>query len=129
ALQPGDTLRASGEYLIHGSDVVVSGIDSFVLDLQGARFRQQTNNSKTLRIEGCTKFSVKGGEFYGRGGAAGEFIPASTSYNGVAGIYLSQCDYVQIYGNRLFDHAGGSIVWRDSDHLFIHDNLVEGIGS
>lgn len=129
ALQPGDTLRASGEYLIHGSDVVVSGIDSFVLDLQGARFRQQTNNSKTLRIEGCTKFSVKGGEFYGRGGAAGEFLPSSTSYNGVAGIYLSHCDYVQIYGNRLFDHAGGSIVWRESDHLFIHDNLVEGIGS
>ncbi len=129
ALQPGDTLRASGEYLIHGSDVVVSGIDSFVLDLQGARFRQQTNNSKTLRIEACTKFSVKGGVFYGRGGAAGEFLPASTSYNGVAGIYLSHCDYVQIYGNRLFDHAGGSIVWRESDHLFIHDNLVEGIGS
>lgn len=129
AMQPGDTLRADGEYLIAGSGAVISGVHSFTVNLSGARFLQQTNNSRTLRIEGCTKFSVKGGEFYGRGGAAGEFIPASTSYNGVAGIYLSQCDYVQIYGNRLFDHAGGSIVWRESDHLFIHDNLVEGIGS
>lgn len=128
AIQSGYTLKASGNYSVSGSNILVIGVENFTLDLDGARLHQKANNSKTIRIEGCSKFSVKGGTFYGRGGAAGEYISQSTSYNGVAGIFLSQCDYVQIYNNRLFDHAGGSIVWRDSDHLFIHDNEITGIG-
>lgn len=129
-LRDGDTVRAQGVYQIQGSDLVVQGINSATFDFSGGRFLQLSNNSKTISFKSCVKLSIKdAAEFRGRGGAAGEYVPSSTSYNGVAGIFLEDCDYVQVTGNRLRDHAGGSIVWRNSDHLFINGNKVSGIGS
>lgn len=128
ALRPGDTLYANGSYLINGSAINFSGLSDVIFDLNGARFAQQTNLSKTLQFTNCRRIKIIGGNFVGRGGASGEYVPAATSYNGVAGIFLSACDDVEIFGSRLFSHAGGSIVWRESDNLNIHHNLVVGIG-
>lgn len=128
ALQNGEELRASGEYKINGSAVVISGKSGFRLDLSGAVFRQQAKFSKTIIIENCERFSVTDGEFHGLGGIAGEYNSTISSYNGTAGIFLQSCNYVQILRNKLFNHAGGSIVWRESNHLFINGNTVVGIG-
>ena len=128
-IQNGEEIKANGNYKIKGSLIKISNKRGFRLDLSGARFYQKNKFSKTIQIENCTKFSIKYGEFWGRGGGDAEFNGASTSYNGVAGIFLDHCDYPLIVGNHLYDHAGGSIVWRETNNLMILNNTVKGIGS
>lgn len=128
-LQNGEEIRASGIYKVSGSVVKISNKRGFRLDISGARFYQQDKFSRTITIEDCTKFTMKYGEFWGRGGADGEYNGASVSHNGVAGIFLNRCDHPLIVGNHLYDHAGGSIVWRETNNLMVLNNTIVGIGS
>lgn len=107
AMRDGDTFKARGEYLVDGSQVVFPALFNWTLDLRGAILRQQSNFSKTITINNPLALTVKGGRFFGRGGAAGEFSGASSSYNGVAAIAVFGGDEVVFDGVYGREHAGG----------------------
>lgn len=119
---------ARGEYLISGSSVIFSDIEEIYLDLYGAIFRQQNNFSKTITFNNCKKAVVKGGTFYGRGGASGEYNGATGSYNGVAAIYFNSCHIADISGVSCYYHAGSSIGGYDTENVLADGCYIEGIG-
>jgi len=130
ALVDGGTVRAEGTYLINGSSVIFPSRRNCTLDLRGAKFTQQTNFSKTLRINTpLGQWNIIGGEFVGRGGAAGEYNGASSSYNGVAAIYVDDGDAVTFRGQVGTQHAGGFIACFGVKTLKFYDIDDTGIGA
>lgn len=122
------TIEAEGEYRIGGSEVLFDTVGYPELKLGPAVFRQTANFSSTLNFVDCGTVTVRRGRAYGRGGAAGEFNGASLSWNGVAFIKATNCDYADIEGVQAWDHAGGCIVLLGVRRRRLHWNIIEGIG-
>lgn len=122
-------INAQGRYLISGSSIVFDGtLNNLTLRLSNAEFFQQSNFSKTIRIENIPNALVRDGYFEGRGGGSGEYNGASSSYNGVAAIYFLNCDRVSVVGTRAYNHAGGSFAVFAGRVRHFENVTCEGIG-
>lgn len=119
---------ADGEYLIAGSDINFTGPDSIYVRLGTAVLRQQTNLSMTLKFTSIPLAVVTDGELHGRGGAAGEYDGASSSNNGVAGLFFSNCDTVEVYRLRAFEHSNPAVFIYGGRVRKVRDCYIEGIG-
>lgn len=129
AMVDNSVLECRGNYLISGSTCVIPSRQNIVLDLRGATFRQQTNFSSTINVTAPNGMFVEGGRFYGRGGAAGEFNGASSSYNGVAAIRVDGGDAVYFKSVTGRDHAGGCLVCFGVLRKTFDSCDIKGIGS
>lgn len=109
---PEVVVEAGGSYRIAGSTVVFRDVGTIRARLAGARFQQMTRLSRTLCFERCGTVELHDGRFQGLGGAAGEFVGASPSWNGVAAVLFENCDVVRVRRTQEHQHAGGGFVVR-----------------
>jgi hypothetical protein len=126
------SLVAGTTLLFDGGNFVVSDDIAFTtsnIRIAGhlATITQTGTAKKTIKLTSVTGAEICGLKLVGKGS---EFVGGATSYNGVAGIYLNNCQDVEIHSNILTNHAGGSIRWTGTSvNLRIHNNKVSGIGS
>lgn len=115
-----------GHYIVNDNIILTNKTNVKVFG-SGAKITQTGSNKSTLRFVSCVGVEVTGLHLVGKGT---EFNGGSTSWNGVAGIYLPDCENVLIHQNNLTNHAGGGIRWVGTCKRFvITNNFVKGIGS
>ncbi|MBT9575522.1 MAG: hypothetical protein IV106_31225 [Pseudomonas umsongensis] len=127
ALPSGGKFKAEGEYLINGQITFPFRTDCEI-NLKGATLRQQQNFKHTLHFVEHLGTEVRRGNFYGRGGAAGEYNGASSSYNSVAAVYFDGGDEITVDGLKGRDHAGGCVVLMGVAKKTVKNCNIKGIG-
>ncbi|MGH8387628.1 MAG: hypothetical protein ACRESJ_19430 [Pseudomonas sp.] len=127
ALPSGGKFKAEGDYLINGQILFPFRTDCQI-NLKGANIYQQQNFKQTLRFTEHLGTELRRGRFYGRGGAAGEYNGASSSYNQVAAVYFDGGDEIVVDGLRGRDHAGGCVVMMGVTRKTIKNCDIKGIG-
>lgn len=123
----------SGAYLVSNDITFQSKTNISVVGF-GAKIRQQGLNKKTLYFASCSGVTISGFYLEGLGTerqSDGDWT-TSTSYNGVAGIFLYSCTDVKIDSNTIVNHAGGGIRWggggTGATNVKITNNTIAGIG-
>ncbi len=105
----------------------VADHDGFEIFGNLCHIHQTLPNQKTLVFKNCHNGSVRGFMLTGVGT---ELNGASSSFNGVSGIYLEDCRDIEVHHNYLFNHVGGGIRWSGSStSISVSHNRVWGIGS
>lgn len=127
ALPSGGKFKAEGDYLINGQITFPFRTDCQI-NLKGANIYQQQNFKQTLRFTEHLGTELRRGRFFGRGGAAGEYNGANSSYNGVAAVCFDGGDEIVVDGLRARDHAGGCIVMLGVSSKTIKNCNIKGIG-
>jgi hypothetical protein len=127
ALPSGGRFKAEGNYLINGQITFPTRTDCQI-NLKGANLYQQQNFKQTLRFTEHFGTEVRRGRFFGRGGAAGEYNGASSSYNGVAAVCFDGGDEIVVDGLRGRDHAGGCVVMFGVPTKTVKNCNIKGIG-
>lgn len=109
------------------SDEVNFTQDGIWLDGENTRITQTGTNKKIFKSAGTKGFRVSGFELIGKGT---EYGGISTSYNGVAAVFLDSCENARIYDNTIRNFAGGGIRWTGYaiGHRIINNDIV-GIGA
>lgn len=123
----------AGEYVINGR-ITYSSKSNIVIRGEKAKIRQTASNEADFFFDSCSKIAVKDLWFEGLGTERltdGDWA-TSTSTNGVAAIYLRNCEDVLIDGNVITNHAGGGIRWgaggAGAKNFRITNNTIQGIG-
>lgn len=120
-------IEADGDYQFYGLVTFRNG-GRYILRLAGATISQTKTFSAGLHFHTCEHVSISDGEFFGLGGAAGEFNGASSSHNGVAGIYVEYGDVLRVRASRFKDFAGGAIFVYGGRVRDFENVTAEGIG-
>lgn len=109
------------------SDEVNFTQDGIWLDGENTRITQTGTNKKIFKSTGTKGFRVSGFELIGKGT---EYGGVSTSYNGVAAVFLDSCENARIYDNTIRNFAGGGIRWTGYaiGHRIINNDIT-GIGA
>lgn len=125
ALTAGDTLLfPKGSYVF--SDTVTIAAQDVTVFAYGATITQTGEFKKSLNFSDAGSARVFGGHFVGKGT---EHDGASTSYNGVAAIYLTEPTGVIVDGVKCTNHAGGSIRFTNANGLTVRNCVISGIGA
>lgn len=124
----GVRVRADRTYLINGA-INFPNPTGVVMDLRAGEWRQQQTFKQTMQFMAPSGLVFFGGTFYGLGGSAGEYDGASSSYNGVAAIYVEGGTDVFIDGLHGRQHAGGCIVFKGTIKKTVQNVDIQGIGS
>ena len=120
----GELYFPSRSYLV--SDSIICAVSNITVSGYGAKITQSGSSKTTLRFNSVSGIKVLGLSFVGLGT---EFNSGSTSWNGVAAVYLDTCTDVSISDCVMTNHAGGSIRWGGSASGFtITKNKVVGVG-
>lgn len=125
ALHDGDILTLSpGTYLVSGT--IRISTSNLVIKGNKAKIKQITPNTKSVLLDGVKGVEIFGIDFEGVGT---ELKATSTSFNGVAAIYIKDCNDISIHHNSLKNHAGGGIRWTGfCNNINISINNIVGIG-
>ena len=125
ALTAGDVLVfPKGSYLL--SDTMTISVQDVTVFAYGATITQSGEFKKSLNFSDAGAARVFGGKFIGRGT---EHNGGSTSYNGVAAIYLTDPTGAIVDGVICQNHAGGAIRYIDANGLTVRNCTISGIGA
>ena len=123
---------APGTYKV-SSALTITSKDNLTLNGNGCKITQNTTLTKTFHLSNVYNVEVFGFELRGKGD---ETIDTSTSFNGVAGIYIADSINVRVHHNFLTNHAGGGIRWMTTGEaetvcqdINISNNTVRGKGT
>lgn len=116
---PTGTYKINGSIILESSDVIIEGYKATLV--------QTSLNKKTIEIKNSNNTTVRDLKFIGLGT---ENLKNTTSYNGVAAIFLRDSENCKVYNCVIENHAGGGIRWTgDCEGLQVLYNTVEGIGT
>jgi len=126
----GLTIKSKGIFHLYDT-IEIDTKENISLNLQGCTFVQKTTFKPPFKLIDCVSVNISEGKFQGIGGVSGEWVNGAgiTTWNGVAAIYLENCNKINIFKNQIEDFAGCGIYFIESDNLKIQSNTIIGIGS